>query len=417
MMEWLAEVDWEIWGPPLAVLALGVTAGIVAGLMTGRIWQIDQDQADLQARRDSLMAQLRELDGERGKLDEADYQVRKKELVQAAANVLRAMEEGSKAPKPQRGQGAGSAMKHLPWYAAGMVVLFVAAGLVVQKVATPRVEGGSMTGNAQSTPSTGQDPVAEYRARYEADPTDLEAINQLTKFALYTQDLDTAMQLMDAGRAVNPDDPAVQVHLGALNTFIGRLDVAEEAFTLYQHELPAEVAIWRGIVAAQLGQDEVAAEHLRNAVKIAEDPMDKEFAGFLLQDLMMRQASASMAPPTQEGSEDPEQELPAQLTATISAEGPVEPGGVLYLYVRPTPVAAGPPTAAKKLVDWSLPMEGVTLGTGDLLPMAGGVWPEQVYVQAKLARSGDARQPTEGDLASETLGPLAPGASVELVLK
>jgi hypothetical protein len=406
-------MDWEIWGPPIAVLGLGLLGGLVAGLRGGSLWHIDQDQADLQARQDSLMQQLRELDAERGKIDEADYQVRKKELVQAAADVLRAMDEGSKLPKAAATAHGATAMKHLPYYALGMVILVITTGIVIQKVATPRVEGGSMTGNAQSAPPSGADPVAEARAAYEADATDLEAINQLTKFALYTQDLDSAMQLMDAGRAVNPDDPGVQVHLGALNSFIGRGAEAEAAWALHEAALPAEVAIWRGIVAARSGDSAAAAAQFRIGVKQAEDPLDREFATFLLADIM----SASASAPTSPGgpSEDVEPAA-AMVTATLTAEGEVEPGGTLFVYVRSTAVAAGPPTGARKIVDWSLPLE-TGLGTSDLLPMFGGQWPEQVWIQAKIARSGDPARPAEGDMKSELLGPFPPGASVELVLK
>ncbi len=417
LIDWIADIDWEVWGPPLAVLALGGLAGLIAGRRGGNTWHIDQDQADLQAKRASYMQQLRELDAERGKLDEADYQVRKKELVQAAADVLRAMDEGSKLPaSTEAAASRASAMKHLPYYALGVVILVITTGVVIQKVATPRLDGGSMTGNAQTaTATTGPDPVADARAAYQADPTDLDAINQLTKFALYTQDLDTAMTLMDAGRAVNPDDPGVQVHLGALNSFIGRADAAEVTWAQYESVLPAEVALWRGIVAAQRGDRMTAAQQYRLAITQSSDPLDREFATFLLADVMSAQSSAPSPAPAQDDEGDREQ-APAKLTATISAEGEVQPGGDLFVYIRSTPVAAGPPTGARKIADWSLPME-TGLGTSDLLPMFGDQWPEQVWVQAKLARSGDPAKPAAGDLKSELIGPVSPGASVELVLK
>lgn len=396
-------MDWSVWGPPLVVLGLAALGGGAFAFAGSRRWSHDPIRADLEARHEVVMRRLRDLDADRGKLDDHDYGHTRRDLVQEAADILRQLDEGPAstpdvAPAPGRARNAG-------WYLAGLVAFFTVAGLVLQQALAPRTDG-SMTGNSQSA---SQDPVGDAKAALEEDPQDLDALNTLTKWALYTQDLDGAMKLMDQSRAVSETDPGVVVHLAALRALIGRHDEALSQLATQEDALPGEVAIWRGIIAMQQGDDGTAATEFRAAVMASTDPLDREFAAFLLSDLMR---SAQAAPPSSDG--EPAEAL---LTTTVSSAAPVEPGGVLYVYVRASPVPAGPPMVAKRIDGWELPLE-VSLSSADLLPFAGGVFPSPAYVQAKIARSGDPRQPMDGDMKSVVVGPVEDlSAPVELVLE
>ena len=410
-------MDWTVWGPPIAVLALGAVGGVVFALLGGGRWRHDPRTADLEMRREVLMNRLRDLEADKDKIDEHDYHHTRHELVEQTAAILRELEEGPAEPAVAEAPAKGGS-RHLGWYLAGLVVFFAVAGVALQAALAPRVGDQTMTGNAQSAGGSmnAEDPVAEARAAFEADPTDLAALNQLTKWALYTQDLDEAMALIDKGRAIDETDPGVVVHLAALRAMIGRHDQALADLETVEDALPAEVAIWRAIVAMQAGDAAEGADQLRTAVQVADDPLDREFAAFLLSDLMRVQAGAPSEKTFDDSGEVFSEEPEAVLTATVTAEGAVEPGGVLYVYVRTSPVPAGPPAVARRIPDWQLPME-TGLGLGDLLPFAGGQFPEPAYVQAKLARSGDPRQPMEGDLKSEVVGPVSAGEAVTLELR
>jgi hypothetical protein len=90
------------------------------------------------------------------------------------------------------------------------------------------------------------------------------------------------------------------------------------------------------------------------------------------------------------------------------AEGVVAPEGyTLFLSVRRSP-SGGPPAAAQKLTGVTFPLD-IALGDGQLLPMAGGAWPEQVWVQARLDADGNAMTKGDTDLESELIGPLEKG--------
>ncbi|HJN76380.1 MAG TPA: hypothetical protein QGF58_20795 [Myxococcota bacterium] len=395
-------MDWAVWGPPIVVLGLGAAGGVVFALIGGRSWSHDQGLADLEVRREVLMNRLRDLEADKHKLDDHDYYATRQRLVEQAAAVLRRMEEGpSESTVSMAPDNGGS--RHLGWYLAGLAIFFAVAGLVLQAALAPRVDQSSVTGNAQSLVD---DPVAEARAAFEADPTDIDALNQLTKWALYTQDLDTAMALIDKGKALDPQDPGVVVHLGALRALIGRHDEALADLESQEEALPAEVALWRGIIAMQLGDAVEARAQLSTAVKVADDPLDREFAAFLLGDAV----APAPGPTPDTGTSE---QSPAIFTATVTATGEVEPGGVLYVYVRSSPVPAGQPAAARRIPDWELPLE-TTLGLDDLT--AGGPFPDPAYVQAKLVRSGDPLQPSEGDLVSGVIGPVS-GGTVTLELR
>lgn len=404
-------MDWAVWGPPIAVLCLGAVGGVVFALFGERRWAHDPAADDLEIRHEVLMNRLRDLEADKDKLDDHDYYSTRQRLVEETAAVLRHIEQGpGLAQKKAAPTPSGS--RHMGWYLAGLVVFFAVAGVALQAALAPRIGDSTMTGNAQSAVSA-EDPVADARAAFEADPTDLAALNQLTKWSLYTQDLDGAMGLIDQGRALDESDPGVIVHLAALRAMIGRHDEAIADLASQEEALPAEVAIWRGIIAMQTGDSAEAADQLRTAVKVAQDPLDREFAAFLLGDLMRSQTGATAAAPL---SDEPTEEAPPVLTTTVTADGPVEPGGVLYVYVRSSPVPAGPPMVAKRIPDWELPLE-TGLGLGDLLPFAGGNFPDPAYVQAKIARSGDPRQPMDGDLKSDVVGPVSAGESVTLELR
>ncbi|MCB9766541.1 MAG: hypothetical protein H6739_42595, partial [Alphaproteobacteria bacterium] len=104
---------------------------------------------------------------------------------------------------------------------------------------------------------------------------------------------------------------------------------------------------------------------------------------------------------------------PPKLSGQVRADGELAPGGVLFVYARSSPATRGPPLAAKRIPDWTLPVD-FSLSEADLI--FGGAWPEQVWVHAKISRSGDPMQRSDDDVGSEVIGPLAPGAEGVTIL-
>jgi hypothetical protein len=421
-----ASVDWATWGPPLAVLLLGIVGGLVLVARGGARAEGDLRLANLEVRRQVLMNSLRELEADQAKLDPAAYAAQRTALVEEAASVLREIDApASVAPSaaPSAAPRVGGS-RALAW-AAGSLAFFVLSGVVLQQAMAPRRDGGSMTGNQDlgGGGEAAQDArVQRAEAALAKNPNDLDAINLLTRVAIETQDLQSAMALLDRGRAINPSDPGVLTHFAALQVFIGRFDAAEAQLRQVLEAAPgqSEAKLWLSVARANQG-DLVEAEAI--AQGLADDTSapaeDRQNARALLSSFAAAKAqlaardAGAVGEPGAETSESPPADAgPAKVKGTVT--GDVSPGGVLFVYVRRSETPGGPPLAAKRVPNWQLPYE-FSLSEADLIQ--GGDWPEQVWVSAKVSRSGDPMQRSPEDVASAVVGPVGPGTEgVALVL-
>ena len=143
-----ANVDWATWGPPLAVLLLGIVGGLALVARGGARAEGDLRLANLEVRRQVLMNSLRELEADQAKLDPSDYAAQRTALVEEAAAVLRQIDTPL-SPTPSAGPtGAPRVGGSRAWaWAAAVLVFFVLSGVVLQQAMAPRRDGGSMTGN------------------------------------------------------------------------------------------------------------------------------------------------------------------------------------------------------------------------------------------------------------------------------
>jgi tetratricopeptide (TPR) repeat protein len=425
-----ANVDWATWGPPLAVLTLGLVGGLALVARGGARAEGDLRLANLEVRRQVLMNSLRELEADQAKLDPAAYAAQRTALVEEAAAVLREI-DAPVSPAPAAGPSSAPRVGgSRAWaWAAGALAFFVLSGLVLQQAMAPRRDGGSMTGNQDlgGGAEAAQDArVQRAEATLAKNPNDLEAINLLTRVAIETQDLQSAMALLDRGRAINPADPGVLTHFAALQVFIGRFDAAEAQLRQVLEAAPgqSEAKLWLSVARATQG-DLVEAEAI--AQGLADDAAapaeDRQNARALLSSFaaakaqLAAQGAGGVGEPGAETSDAtsesaPAEAGPAKVKGTVT--GDVTPGGVLFVYVRRSETPGGPPLAAKRVPNWQLPYE-FSLSDADLIQ--GGDWPEQVWVSAKVSRSGDPMQRSPEDVASAVVGPIKPGTEgVSLVL-
>lgn len=389
-------MDWETWGPPIAVLVVGVVAGVLVALQAsdGTV-QSDEDQ-DLRARHAQLLEQLRALQVDEARLGPAEYARQREELVREAASVLRRL-EGTAEAAPLPTVAKPSIGKAVFWIVATLAFFGAAAAILVQTAKPRQDEPGSM-GPMQAAAAEAEKELADAQATLETDPQHLESLNVMGHHAIMNQQLQEAMQYVDQARAVDGDDPHVVTHLGALQLLVGMHGKAEESFAqaVAGNGSLAEAWIWWGVSLAQQGDAEGAKAKLQQALQVATRAQDQAAAHSLLTDLEKMSA-------------------PAAFTGVVQlAEGVEADKGVLYVYARSSEVAAGPPLAALRLPRWELP-QAFVLTDGDLLPMAGGQWPEQVWVSARLDVDGDPATDSPDDLTAVPLGPM-PSGSGELTI-
>ena len=106
----------------------------------------------------------------------------------------------------------------------------------------------------------------------------------------------------------------------------------------------------------------------------------------------------------------------ARIGGTIAlADGaPAPAGGVLFVIARRSEAGGGPPVAALRLPITGLPTR-FSFSDGDM--MMGGVWPDEVWLQARIDADGNPTSRSADDIESPVLGPLRVGeTAAQLVL-
>ena len=456
-----------VWATPWGVPALVAFAGCIAGsLAWGRLAaQPDASEAtiaegrrtDLTETRNLVVAQLRQLDTERVKLHDEDYQREREVLLAVGAAAARALDEDSPMPPmeptdpdatdpaappladrlralrdadPAAFDAAVASVGGAPAPAAAQGVLpefwrgVVSTALLAAVIAAlwsgaagdarDRAPGASMTGgdqvmegNARAAASAAQAApdatLAALQERVKATPDDLDAWNQLTERAMSLQNMQTALDANARALEIAPNDRDARVFQAVLKAFIGRTDDALSALDTVLTEDPSHVRalVYGGLL--RLRSDPArAAVLLERAVALDDDPMLRR---------ALDQARASAAG----GAGEPP--APAEDTVlvagTLAVDGAAPPGAVLFLSLRDP--AGGPPFAARKLPASAVPGP-FQLTVADRLPMGGDrPLPASLVITARLDADGDPLTRPETDpTATDTVPVGSEGVSLTL---
>ena len=292
-------MDWQTWGPPLVVLSLGVAVGLGLALSAGGKRAVDDDRLarleDLEAKKASLLDQIRMLDADRDKLGEAAYAERRATLVGEAAAVLAELERVEATPaevvavEKAAGDGA-AATRSSPLaaglWAAGVMVFFAVLAVFLTSSTSERAEGGTMTGGAASRQAAITAEVEDAKARLEQDENDLEALHIVTYQALLTRDLEGAMAYVDRARALDPDAAELHVHLSILQVAVGMYDRAEAELDLAIAARPdwGRPHLWMGLVRLYQSRPEDAVREIEGALGMGLREDEQQFARQLLAD-------------------------------------------------------------------------------------------------------------------------------------
>jgi tetratricopeptide (TPR) repeat protein len=265
-------MSWEVWGPPLVVLLVGLVVGLVLALRArgGELPAGGGERAALRARKDMLMEQLRAMEADRDKLHADEYAARKGALVAEAALVLRTLEEAPTTDAaPARPPTPSRAGARVGW-ALGTVAFFALLGVGLTEFSRPRGQGETMTGGVgDGSPAPAPAPVSPEveaaRATLLERPDDLDALNVVSYDHLLKGELDAAMKTIDQARAVAPKDPGVLTHLAMLQLAVGMSDRAvvglEEAIAARPDW--ARPHLWMGLAQLQAGQPAAAEASLQ----------------------------------------------------------------------------------------------------------------------------------------------------------
>jgi tetratricopeptide (TPR) repeat protein len=443
-----AVIDWQ---SALAVLVVGLAAG---GILWWRMRRTPPPPAagglerrDLEARRDALVQQLRELDDTASKRTPEQLARERYALELAAAAVLRDLERHApagvarvEAPAaavtavavPDRGALRGFLWGTATASAVGLLLFFVS------RAAAPREEGGSLTGTVGPLSSAGTAPAA--------GPGEVEARLAQARDHLARQDLmgvwnDTQFVLQR-----EPGNPRALSYQALVRLAMGQAGVAESMLKQAMAAAPdlLDAHLHLAVVYARSGRGAQAESTLRAAM--SRFPEHRDGLEGLMRELRQEPAEgvdpgaagphAGVAPPddvhagpsmeTADGRPGAapkmgaasEAGMPARLSGVVevdrSARGRIAGGGIVFVTVRAAGVTTGPPVAVKRLPAAALPGAFAITSADSML---GQELPERVRIEARLDPDGDPLTRSPSDPAARLEDVKLGATGLRLVLK
>jgi tetratricopeptide (TPR) repeat protein len=353
-------------------------AGVIVGFMflygmRRRRQASDLVHADLIAKRDALLARLRD--------DPSDAR-----LELEAADVLRKLDASGGAAKPAEAVAPVESRKRVSssatgflWGAASVAVL-AGIGWFVSQSTKPR-----------ETPPA--DPLAELEKSVQQNPDNLALRDDLAKAYLDRENLKGVIEQTQYVLQRNENDARALTYQALVRIAARQPEAAAAMLQRATISDPNLIDAWVGLawVHAQSGNAAAAEVAINEAKRRHPEESAK-----------LDQLMARLRPPPA---------LHITLKLANAAKLPRE--GVIFVTARAAGVASGPPAAVKRLPVSAFPMT-VDLSAAD--SMMGQALPEKMRVEARIDSDGDplTRDPKD---PSGSVDRVALGETVSLTLK
>ncbi|HEY5609578.1 MAG TPA: tetratricopeptide repeat protein [Thermoanaerobaculia bacterium] len=336
---------------------------------------------DLEAKRDSLLQQLRELDDTSSKLDPGELPRRRAELEIEAAKALRDIERFSpETAAPQPGipppPRQKSAIAGFAWGMAATLVI-VAIVVYVSRSATERGTSGSLTGNLPNEMQQPADDIARLEQIVAQNPENLDARLDLAQTQLFRENL---VEVAKHSRYVlerSPGHPRALAYQAFVRMAAGEEQVAIELLDQALRTDPNLLDGWiyLALVRMRLGEGEKAIEAIAEAKRRHPD-----------QSAMLDQLLAEMQSREVEASTPGNKEIAGVLELDPSRDATTAMGKVIFIVARQEGGGQGPPLAVKRLVVDGFPLR-FTIGQAD--SMMGQALPDRLRIEARVDSDGD----------------------------
>lgn len=396
-LEAVQAIPWQTVGFPLAVLFGSMVAGLVISLVLAR--RSDESvvsagrRVDLELSRVQVLEQLRALEQERGKIDDAEYAREHQNLLARGAAAMRALDEESHSPEPATRevivdrqdpdkletppgellQALGHDRERLgnDRYLAILALLEgarpvegAAASTAPSGRLSPRWEGalwtlgicsiiaglyffiasdsqGEMITERPQMEEAEPPQVLAWRKALDDDPNDLDALLDLATYEMNRRRGKEAFELLERAIEVNPKDARVRAAQARMLFSAGKTREAVTMLddTLADHPESAVVLFYRGAFSAE---PDDAVRYLERALEYASVELAPAIRQTLsaVKDEQKRRATAlpviSGTLDVPEGTEIPE-------------------GAVLFISVK-NPGGSGPPLFTSRLPAASFPV-------------------------------------------------------------
>jgi cytochrome c-type biogenesis protein CcmH len=420
------------WLSAAAMIVSGVIVGFMFWYgMKGRAAKPDLERLDLEAKRDALLQQLRELKEMGGSAEE------QRRLERETADVLRVLDKRTsdkrtsdkRTPDSRRSDlrtvashARAASIRGFVWGVASVAVLG-GIGWFVTQHATPKTEGTTGgTPMASAPQSRQQQPDAalqQIEAAVAKSPDDLEMRSQLAKAYLERENLMGVFKETQYILQRSPNDARALTYQS-----MGQRDGAEE---MLQRAIKSDPEFIDAYVA--LAWDDVQRGKVSEAEGLISEAARRhpDQKARLEEVLAKMKEQAKNPPPAAAPADHPGLPNPGAESASAPASGPSvhvtlsldrsvkqSPNAVLFVIVRASGENAGPPAAAKRINAPSFPLE-IDLTSAD--SMMGQPLPASVSIEARLDSDGDAMTKNPSDPHAVQDGVTTTGGKVALVLK
>jgi tetratricopeptide (TPR) repeat protein len=403
-----------------------ILSGLIVGFMfwygmKGRAAKPDVERLDLEAKRDLLLQQLRELKETGGSAEE------QRRLERETADVLRALDKRKAAPSKPAAAPApvatdvniaalarAAAIRGFIWGAASVAVLGGIAWFVTEK-ATPKTETASapMASAPQSQAQQPDPALQQMEAAVAKSPEDLEMRNQLAKAYLERENLMGVFEQTKYILARTPDDARALTYQALVRMSMGQRDPAAE---MLRHAIKSDPQLLDAYVALawddiQRGKTAEAEAQIAEATR--RHPDQKQRLDDVLSKMKEQAKNPAPANAPSGPAAAPASGPSVHLTLTLAGAAP-SPNAVLFIIARAAGQTAGPPAAVKRIAGPTFPLD-VDLSAAD--SMMGQPLPATVRIEARLDSDGDAMTKNPSDPHAVQDGVATNGTKVSLALQ
>lgn len=465
-----SSVDWL---PGLIALAAGLLAGAVlvfrfihrsgpAATSRAPGGGPGLELRDLAARRDVLLAQLREMEDTAAKRSPEQLARERYALELEAANVLRRLDAAEPVSTPRLASVQSTPLAAPPAARSRPALVgflwgtgtAVALGLLlffVSQAASPRTEGGTATGNTPmdgrtAAPSATADAEeAQIRAALERNPDDLEARLELARYHLGKRDMMGVWNETQYVLTKAPGDPRALSYQSLVRLAMGQSDLALKMVQEAVAKAPdlLEAYVHMTLIYVRIGKVKEAEATIADASR--RFPDQAPMLGRLLEEMRTSGAETEPSPadhadphagvpPPAESTSGPsrpaagppggappppaaEGEAGRKVAGTVDIDpalrAQVPAGALVFVTVREAGFGAGPPMAAKRLPA-SFPLR-FEIGISD--SMMGQPLPAEMLIEARLDADGDPMSRSKADPSDRRDDVKAGTTDLNLVLR
>jgi len=433
------------WLPPILMLAAGLVVGVVVLFIVGRkgrggtgtseeaseaveeISELQLELRDLEAKREDLLLQLREMEDTAAKRDPGQLAAERYAVELETAEVLREIDRltgKANAPELQRAAAKAGIAEVVPsseppggikgfvWGVASAAAIG-ALVIFVSNSASNRAQGGSVTGGpqmgAQSTTQASDPELDRAVAMVNAQPDNIDARVDLAYQYLLREQFMNVFEQTQSVLERNPNEPRALTYQSIVRLAMGQGDVATQ---MLEHAIEVDPdfldsRVYLALTYAQTGKFDEAMAAMAEAKKRHPDQASR--LDEVIAELEMRRSSG--ATPEQTEGENPHANMlppppsgdgaPAAMPAATPAAGPgsvtgtivlasgvtVQRGAPVFVIVRESGTQGGPPVAVSRLSAGTFPMPFSVSGANSMM---GDALPDKMRIEVRVDLDGNA---------------------------